>query len=60
MLGVRRASVSEVAAELATENAIACHRGRITIVDRDRLETIACPCYRTIRDTFAAAYRDLR
>ena len=25
-------------------------RGKITILDRDRLETIACECYRTVRD----------
>ncbi|GIH95923.1 hypothetical protein Psi01_65530 [Planobispora siamensis] len=60
MLGVRRASVSEVAAALAADGCIAYHRGTITILDRDRLQDAACACYAIIGEAFATAYQDLR
>jgi CRP-like cAMP-binding protein len=60
MLSVRRASVSEVASGLAEDGCIRYSRGRITVLDRDRLQANACDCYHVIRDTFANAYRELR
>ena len=45
MLGVRRATVSEVAQQLADDGSIIYTRGRITIIDRDRLHATACECY---------------
>lgn len=51
MLAVRRASVSEVASALADDGCIRYSRGRITLLDRDRLEANACDCYHVIRDT---------
>jgi hypothetical protein len=44
MMGVRRASVSEVAAELQRKGFIRYERGRMTIVDRARLEARTCEC----------------
>src|SRR5215204_892345 len=52
MLGVRRATVSESARTLQQAGLIRYSRGRITIVDRDRLQAAACQCYLTIRHEF--------
>lgn len=60
MLAVRRASVSAVAAALADDGCIRYSRGRISILDHDRLQANACECYLVIRDTFATAYQGVR
>lgn len=52
MLGVRRASVSEVASVLQDEGLLSYTRGVITILDADGMEARACACYRIIRDEF--------
>src|SRR5260221_3219780 len=49
MLGVRRASVNEVCRQLQLEGLIQYSRGQVTIVDRQRLEQVACECYGVIR-----------
>ena len=49
MLGVRRESVSLEAAELQAAGLIHNGRGRITVVDRNKLESRACECYRGIK-----------
>jgi len=54
MLGVRRATVSEVGAALEEKGLIRRSRGRIEVLDRPGLERAACECYRTIADTMAA------
>jgi CRP-like cAMP-binding protein len=45
-LGVRRASVSEAFKPLESRGVFARERGLIRILDRARLEEIACRCYR--------------
>jgi CRP-like cAMP-binding protein len=52
MLGVTRASVNEVARELQQAGAIEYGRGRITILDRSRLEARSCECYDVVRSEF--------
>lgn len=52
MLGVRRASVSEVAATLQRSGLIDYHRGQIAIRDRKGLETSACECYHSTQQEF--------
>jgi CRP-like cAMP-binding protein len=52
MLGVRRATVSEVAAALQTSNIISYARGIITILNRAALEERSCECYRIIRNEY--------
>ena len=48
MLGVRRPSVTLAAGMLQQAGLITYHRGRVTILDRERLEESACECYRAI------------
>ena len=48
MLGVKRNAVSKVARELQAEGVIEYRRGKIAVVDRLRLQNIACDCYAII------------
>ena len=52
MLGVRRASVSEVASRLQREGLIQYSRGIITMTNRTGLEVAACECYANIRHEY--------
>lgn len=49
MLGVRRASVTEVLRPLQTEGMIRASRGKVVILDPKRLADASCECYRVIR-----------
>ena len=49
MLGVRREGVTEAAARLQAAGVIHYSRGRITILDRPKLETLVCECYDVVR-----------
>lgn len=48
-LGVRREGVTAAAGRLRGEGSIHYHRGRITVVDRERLAAGACECHRRLR-----------
>ncbi|HYO98704.1 MAG TPA: Crp/Fnr family transcriptional regulator [Pyrinomonadaceae bacterium] len=52
MLGTRRAGVSEAAAQLRDAGVINYNRGRITILDRHRLEAESCECYPMLKQEF--------
>ena len=45
MLGVRRATVNQAALALQEQGLISYSRGRMTILDRERLEGASCECY---------------
>ena len=45
MLGVRRATVTEVAIKVQEAGLISYHRGLIKILDRDGVRSLACECY---------------
>lgn len=53
MLGVRRASVSEVAAILQKAGLIRYHRGQMVIIDQKGLESGSCECYHVIKQEYA-------
>ena len=44
MLGVQRTTVSAFAAELQRKGLISYRRGRVELIDRERLEATACEC----------------
>ena len=50
MLGVRRATVSEVGTELVDKGLIRRGRGWVEVTDRKALEAAACGCYGAMRD----------
>jgi CRP-like cAMP-binding protein len=50
MLGVRRASVTDVLRPLQERGWIQSNRGEITILDRKALESGSCECYRVITE----------
>ena len=52
MLGVRRASVTEVAVRLQERGLIEYSRGRVRIVNREGLEEFACECYPVVKQKF--------
>lgn len=53
MLGVRRAGVTVAAQSLQSAGLIQYAHGRITVADREGLETAACECYRVIKQEYA-------
>jgi CRP-like cAMP-binding protein len=51
MLGVRREGVTEAAGRLQKLGIISFQRGRITVLDRPRLEQHSCECYAAVRSS---------
>jgi CRP-like cAMP-binding protein len=58
MLGVRRASVTVVAAALQQAKLIEYHRGKVSIMNRPGMLELACECYGLIRNEYARLLRD--
>jgi CRP-like cAMP-binding protein len=52
MLGVRREGVTEAAGKLQAAGVIRYNRGRITVVDRPKLEQRVCECYGVVKKEF--------
>jgi hypothetical protein len=53
MLGVRRATITEVAGSLQEEGLIEYSYGRVRVRDRAGLEAAACECYAIITREYA-------
>jgi CRP-like cAMP-binding protein len=53
MLGVRREGVTDAAGKLQAAGIIRYGRGRITLLDRAKLEERSCECYAVVRNEFA-------
>jgi CRP-like cAMP-binding protein len=49
MLGVRREGVTDAAGKLQKLGVIQYARGRITVLDRPKLETLCCECYAVVK-----------
>ena len=49
MLGVRREGVTEAAGKLQKLGVIQYNRGKITVLDRPRLEALCCECYAVVK-----------
>lgn len=52
MLGVRREGVTEAATNLQKAGLIRYSRGRITVLDRNALETRSCECYAVVKKEY--------
>jgi CRP-like cAMP-binding protein len=59
MLGVRREGVTEAAGKLQRDGVIRYSRGRITVLDRERLEAKVCECYGVVKKEFERLLSDL-
>jgi CRP-like cAMP-binding protein len=51
-LGVRRESVTDAVGRLQHAGLIRCTRGRISLIDRPRLEAQACECYAVVKQAY--------
>ena len=49
MLGVRREGVTEAAGKLQKLDVIEYHRGKITVMNRTKLEELCCECYSVVK-----------
>jgi CRP-like cAMP-binding protein len=56
MLGVRRASVTEVASDLQDDGTITYTRGHIKVLDRSILEEKSCECHQLITEEFERVF----
>jgi CRP-like cAMP-binding protein len=52
MLGVRREGVTEAAGNLQLAGLIHYRRGKITVIDRPRLQARSCECYQVVKTEF--------
>lgn len=52
MIGVRRASVTDVAAAMQQAGAVRFTRGRLHIADPEVLETLSCECGQAVRENY--------
>jgi CRP-like cAMP-binding protein len=52
MLGVRREGVTEAAGKLQADGLIEYSRGKITVLDRTKLEARVCECYAVVKQEY--------
>ncbi|MDY6900940.1 MAG: Crp/Fnr family transcriptional regulator [Cyanobacteriota bacterium] len=59
MLGVRRSGVTQAAGMLQKAQIIHYVRGKITILDRERLEENSCECYQVVKQEYKRLFDNL-
>ena len=59
MLGVRREGVTEAALKLQEDGLIRYARGRITVLDREKVEKRSCECYAVVKTEYDRLLPDL-
>ena len=59
MLGVRREGVTEAALKLQESGLIRYARGRITVLDREKVEKRSCECYAVVKTEYDRLLPDL-
>jgi len=52
MLGARRPSISDTASRFQNKGFISYVRGKVHVLDRPGIESVACPCYRIVKEEF--------
>ncbi|MGH9524669.1 MAG: Crp/Fnr family transcriptional regulator [Terriglobales bacterium] len=52
LLGVRRATVSQLVEQLAEKGVLQIKRGWIRVADRQKLEAVSCECYQIVKNQF--------
>ena len=57
MLGVQRTSIGLIAHNMQTEGIIRYSRGRLEVIDIDRLRASACECYRIVNAEYESLFR---
>ncbi len=57
MLGVRRATVTEVALELQKLGIITYTRGHITVLDHGALLAVSCECYELMKNEYELVFQ---
>ena len=60
MLGVRREGVTEAAGKLQDAGLIRYSRGKITVLDRPKLEARVCECYAVVKREYDRLRPDRR
>jgi Mn-dependent DtxR family transcriptional regulator len=59
ILGVRRASISDVAGRLQKDGLIRYERGHISVLDRPALEARVCECYSVVKREYDRLLPDM-
>lgn len=60
ILGVRRASISDVAGRLQKDGLIRYERGHISVLDRPALEQRVCECYAVVKKEYERLLPDIK
>ncbi|GAB2879587.1 Crp/Fnr family transcriptional regulator [Uliginosibacterium flavum] len=60
LLGVRRESVTQVLGQLQKDQLIERGRGRITVINRRKIEDRVCECYSVVREEYERLLPDKR
>jgi CRP-like cAMP-binding protein len=60
ILGVRRASISDVAGQLQKDGLIRYERGHISVLDRSAIEHRSCECYAVVKKEYDRLLPDIK